>query len=210
MAQKTTEDIDSSTEEKIKKAARKVFQAKGLAAARTRDIAKEAEVNLALLNYYFRSKEKLFEIIMYETLANFSRDIVAIFNDENTSLDEKIELIVARYSDMLMNEPNIPLFILNELQNHSPENLLDKLPVRQVFSDSVAVKQFGELAAEGKIPAQYVPQLLLNLLGLTVFPYIGKPFIMALGNINEQQFNDLMQARKSFIPLWMNAMMRGE
>jgi hypothetical protein len=147
---------------------------------------------------------------MYETLANFSRDIVAIFNDENTSLDEKIELIVARYSDMLMNEPNIPLFILNELQNHSPENLLDKLPVRQVFSDSVAVKQFGELAAEGKIPAQYVPQLLLNLLGLTVFPYIGKPFIMALGNINEQQFNDLMQARKSFIPLWMNAMMRGE
>jgi len=210
MAQKTTEDIDSSTEEKIKKAARKVFQAKGLAAARTRDIAEEAEVNLALLNYYFRSKEKLFEIIMYETLANFSRDIVAIFNDENTSLDEKIELIVARYSDMLMNEPNIPLFILNELQNHSPENLLDKLPVRQVFSDSVAVKQFGELAAEGKIPAQYVPQLLLNLLGLTVFPYIGKPFIMALGNINEQQFNDLMQARKSFIPLWMNAMMRGE
>ena len=48
--------IDSTTEEKIKEAARTVFHKKGFAATRTRDIAEEAEINLALLNYYFRSK----------------------------------------------------------------------------------------------------------------------------------------------------------
>ena len=54
---------DISTEEKIKEAARKIFHKKGYAGTRTRDIAEEAGINLALLNYYYRSKEKLFELI---------------------------------------------------------------------------------------------------------------------------------------------------
>lgn len=66
--------IDTSTEEKIKEAARTVFHKKGFAATRTRDIAEEAGINLALLNYYFRSKQRLFELIMVETTAAFSDD----------------------------------------------------------------------------------------------------------------------------------------
>ncbi len=62
------ETPDQSTEEKIKEAARTVFTRKGYAATRTRDIAKEANINLALLNYYFRSKEKLFGLIMMEKM----------------------------------------------------------------------------------------------------------------------------------------------
>ncbi|MDN3670454.1 helix-turn-helix domain-containing protein [Echinicola jeungdonensis] len=76
---------DDSTEGKIKTAARKVFQQKGFAAARTRDIAEEPGINLALLNYYFRSKGKLFDLIMMEENkadlileipSNFERDLV--------------------------------------------------------------------------------------------------------------------------------------
>jgi AcrR family transcriptional regulator len=52
--------IEPTTEEQIKEAARRVFTRKGYAATRTRDIAEESGHNLALLNYYFRSKEKLF------------------------------------------------------------------------------------------------------------------------------------------------------
>ena len=62
---------DSSTEEKIKAAARKVFTRKGFAATRTRDISEEAGINLALLNYYFRSKEKLFDLVMMENMQHF-------------------------------------------------------------------------------------------------------------------------------------------
>ena len=65
---KTKPAADPSTEEKIKIAARSVFHKKGYAATRTRDIAEEAGINLALLNYYFRSKEKLIDIIMTETM----------------------------------------------------------------------------------------------------------------------------------------------
>ena len=62
---------DLSTEEKIKAAAKKLFTQKGFAATRTRDIAEEAGINLALLNYYFRSKEKLFELVMKENVQLF-------------------------------------------------------------------------------------------------------------------------------------------
>ncbi|MBS1688702.1 MAG: TetR/AcrR family transcriptional regulator, partial [Bacteroidetes bacterium] len=85
---------NSSTEEKIKEAARKVFLQKGYAATRTRDIAEEAGYNLALLNYYFRSKEKLFDIIMVETMQNFLHSVKEILRDEQTSLQEKLELLV--------------------------------------------------------------------------------------------------------------------
>ena len=71
MAKKEKLKTDLSTEEKIKAAARKVFTQKGYSATRTRDIAEEAGLNLALLNYYFRSKEKLFELIMAEKMQQF-------------------------------------------------------------------------------------------------------------------------------------------
>jgi AcrR family transcriptional regulator len=80
---------DSSTEEKIKKAAQIVFHKKGFAAARTRDIAEEAGINLALLNYYFRSKEKLFNIVMIETFRSFFESVSRIINNPDTTFEKK-------------------------------------------------------------------------------------------------------------------------
>ena len=99
---------DISTEEKIKNAARIVFQRKGFAATRTRDIAEEAGINLALLNYYFRSKEKLFDIVILETLSHFLQTMVSVFNDESTSFEKKIELIAENYINFGIEYPDAP------------------------------------------------------------------------------------------------------
>src|SRR5215467_3762775 len=93
--------MDISTEEKIKHAARKLFTQKGYAGVRTRDIAAEAGINLALLNYYFRSKEKLFDIIMMENFKQFLQGIAMNIFDEKLSFEEKIEKLVIAYIDML-------------------------------------------------------------------------------------------------------------
>src|SRR5687768_3368256 len=93
--------LDLSTEEKIKAAALKLFTKKGFAATRTRDISEEAGINLALLNYYYRSKERLFELVMTEILQNFFRGLTQIFNDESTSLDEKVSIFVKNYTALL-------------------------------------------------------------------------------------------------------------
>src|SRR5689334_23935314 len=97
MAKKAKQVVDSSTEEKIMEAARTVFLRKGYAATRTRDIAEEAGINLALLNYYFRSKEKLFSLVMQEKFQKFFGVIFPILNEPTTSLEEKVERLVDSY-----------------------------------------------------------------------------------------------------------------
>src|SRR6478672_5729545 len=114
MAKKIKAEADITTEEKIKDAARKVFLQKGYAATRTRDIAEAAGLNLALLNYYFRSKEKLFDIIMLENLQHFIEGIREILNDKGTSIEQKVEAIVSNYIDLLTHQPDLHLFVLHE------------------------------------------------------------------------------------------------
>ena len=86
-----------STEDKILLAASKVFTEKGFAGARTRDIADEAGINLALLNYYFRSKEKLFDQVMKVKIVLLFGKIIPIISNEKTTIEEKIDLASEKY-----------------------------------------------------------------------------------------------------------------
>ncbi|HMZ24949.1 MAG TPA: TetR/AcrR family transcriptional regulator, partial [Saprospiraceae bacterium] len=101
----------ASTEEKIKEAARRVFTRKGYAATRTRDIAEESGYNVALINYYFRSKEKLFDLIMLEHLQLFVSSVHDHINDRTTSLPQKVEILISHYIDMLIKNPDLPVFV---------------------------------------------------------------------------------------------------
>jgi AcrR family transcriptional regulator len=202
---KKTEVKDTSTEEKIKNAARIVFQKKGFAATRTRDIAEEAGINLALLNYYFRTKEKLFEIVMIETLSGFIQGMTAIFNNEDSAFEKKIELLANNYINIGIEYPDVPMFILSEIRNR-PEDLFEKIPAKQLITDSVFVRQFQEKVTSGEINEPNLLQIILNLLGLTIFPIVGRPFVSALFGLNDTQFVQLMQERKKLIPVWVKAM----
>lgn len=197
---------DTSTEEKIKEAARIVFYRKGFAATRTRDIAEEADINLALLNYYFRSKAKLFEIIMLETMAGFFQSLLVVLNTEKTSLEQKVEEVVARYIDLIIKEPEIPTFIISELRNN-PNLLLQKIPLKEVIQSSVFLKQHQEAVKKGDIIEPNPLHFLINLLGLTVFPFIAKPMLMGSNELNDKEFNTLMLQRKKLIPIWVKAIM---
>jgi AcrR family transcriptional regulator len=204
---KTTAKLDTSTEEKIKEAARKVFHQKGYAATRTRDIAEEAEINLALLNYYFRSKEKLFNIIMIETLTGFVRNMTTVLNNEETTLGQKVELIASNYIDLIIKEPEVPTFIVSEIRNN-PNMLLQKMPVKQLMIQSVFFKQHQEAVKRGEITEPNPLHFLMTLIGLIVFPFIAKPLLMGGGEISTEVFHQLMLERKTHIPVWVKAMMK--
>ncbi|WP_431241914.1 TetR/AcrR family transcriptional regulator [Flavobacterium sp. P21] len=196
---------DTTTEEKIKTAAKTVFYKKGFASTRTRDIAEEAGLNLALLNYYFRSKAKLFELIMTETFAGFVGSMKVILNEEKTSLEQKVIIIAERYIDFISAEPEIPTFILTEIRNN-PEGLLKKLPIKEIVNESVFIKQFQEAVKNKEISEPNPLHFLMNILGLVVFPFIAKPIIMGSRNLETADFNNLMQERKKKIPIWIKAM----
>ena len=192
---------DLSTEEKIKAAARIVFTKKGFAATRTRDIAEEAGINLALLNYYFRSKEKLFELVMMEKMATFFGTITPILGNSALTLEEKISLLAENYTLALTENPDLPLFILSEIRMN-PDQFVNRLPFNKIF-ESHFIKQLQE-----RRPDLQPVHFLMNLLGLTVFPFIVRPVLITSGALNEKSFNARAEERISLIPQWMNAMLK--
>lgn len=195
-------EADSSTEEKIKNAARTIFHRKGYAATRTRDIAEEAGLNLALLNYYFRSKQKLFDLIMLESLQQFVESMTNVFNDPETSLEKKIELLVSNYIDLLTQEPDIPLFILSELRSN-PQELVSKMRIKEVMMNSYLMKQMLQAVEKKEIAPIHPLHFIMNIMGLTVFPFIAKPILSHLGDLSGEEFNRLMQQRKALVPHWV-------
>lgn len=197
---------DTSTEERIKAAARKVFHQKGFAGTRTRDIAEEAGINHAMLNYYFRSKEKLFEMVMMETMAQFFKGVNLMLNDESTSLDEKIDLIVSNYVDLLLKEPELPTFILNEVRPN-PQAFVEQNPIKEALTHSVLTRQYAEAVARGEITEPNLMQAILNVIGLVIFPFIAKPILTSIINIPEEQYKVLMLQRKTLIPQWIKAIL---
>lgn len=197
---------DTSTEERIKAAARKVFHQKGFAGTRTRDIAEEAGINHAMLNYYFRSKEKLFEMVMMETMAQFFKGVNLMLNDESTSLDEKIDLIVSNYVDLLLKEPELPTFILNEVRPN-PQAFVEQNPIKEALTHSVLTRQYAEAVARGEITEPNLMQAILNVIGLVIFPFIAKPILTSIVNIPEEQYKALMLQRKTLIPQWVKAIL---
>lgn len=197
--------IKDTTEEKIMTAARKVFLSKGYAAARTRDIAEEAGINLALLNYYFKSKEKLFDIIMLENLKHFIGGILHVVNDEETAFDEKIKLIVDQYISNLSATPDLPIFVLSELRNH-PQKFVKLINADKKLADSVFVKQYLQLVKIKKAVKMHPLHLFANIIGLSVFPFVTAPVLKVIANTTQPEFIALMQERKKMIPKWISMM----
>lgn len=202
---KAKPEVDSSTEEKIKNAARIIFHKKGFAATRTRDIAEEAGINLALLNYYFRSKEKLFDMIMLESMQSFLKSMATLFNAEQNTFDEKVELFVSNYLDFLTEQPDLPLFVLSELRSN-PSGLISKIDIKQMLMKSHFIKQFQEEVKKGRIAPVHPLHFLMNMVGMIIFPFIGRPILSNLGDLKEQEFMEMMQQRKKLIPQWIKMM----
>jgi AcrR family transcriptional regulator len=198
------EVTDVSTEERIKDAARMIFTKKGFLATTIRDIATEADINVASINYYFRSKEKLFAFIMEESIQKLFNKVEPVLNDENTSLFEKIEVCVGYYIDQVLENPDFPFFMVNEVMAGST-----KLPVIsniKLLVNSHFAKQLRALETDGKINFHPI-NLVWNISGMIMFPFLTRPQLLQTGNFNSDEFYQLMQERKKLIPIWMKQIM---
>lgn len=200
---------NKTTEAKIKEAARRVFMKKGYAATRTRDIAEESGFNLALINYYFRSKEKLFEIIMLENLQLFAGNMLVLLNNRDTTLEQKLEQVVSHYIDMFTENPDMPLFVLSEI-NDNPENLMKKMGNREQVENVYLLQQWREKVAMGAMANIHPLHLFINLAGLTVFPFIASPLLRAKTKMSMEDFHALMQERKKLIPIWLKGILAAD
>lgn len=189
---------DSTAREKILVAAKKVFLVKGMAGARMQDIADEAGINKALLHYYFRNKEQLFKVIFKEASDRLFPKINSIF-ESDSSLFEKIELFTGEYITVLQENPYLPLFVLNEI-NADPHYFIRKIWGKNKPRPEKFLQQIEKEVKKGTIKKISPNQLLMNLISLTIFPFVSKPMFQVNLGLDELQFRNLMEERKKEIP----------
>jgi TetR/AcrR family transcriptional regulator len=188
---------DKSTEQKILEAAKQVFMEKGIDGARMQDIADKAGINKALLHYYFRSKEKLFEMIFMEEARKFLPKVTSIMVSELT-LFEKVEKFVGEYIDTLLQNPLLPIFILNEI-NRNPKEAIKKIFGNQRPPIDKVDELIAKLVKKGEIKPIKGYELMVNMVSLCIFPFLARPMVQWVTKTTDEEFLKLMELRKKTV-----------
>jgi TetR/AcrR family transcriptional regulator len=180
-----------NTEAKILAAAEQIFLRDGFGGSRMQDIADLAEINKAMLHYYFRSKENLFEKIFEKNAAVLFPEIEELINSEKSFI-EVINIFTEKYINMLRANPFLPLFIFSTVNNPEKQDFIEKIPYH--LNQKFAVKYFEDFK-KGNLNEIDPHQFIMSLLGMCIFPFIAKPIIKKAGNINENAYNEFINNR---------------
>ena len=188
---------DKNTEEHILNAAKNVFQSKGMDGARMQEIANSAGINKAMLHYYFRNKQSLFEAVFKNAFLLLAPQLNTILNDDS-SIEEKIKNFTSNYISFIVKHPYLPNFIIQEL-NRNPD-FLDKMKNNSAFPNIEKFKnQVNQDVEKGIIKPISAEQLFINIMSLNVFPFVAKPLLKAFTNTDEINYNQLMEDRKNTV-----------
>ncbi len=192
-----TESKKDNTEDKILGAAQTVFIRKGMDGARMQEIADEAGINKALLHYYFRTKEKLFSAIFSKVFMQILPNLMMMVHSEY-SIEEKLEIFLDKYIDLLLKNPFLPTFILKEM-NRDPGFLATVLKSSGVNPKEI-FNMFEREMDAGEIRRMDPRDLFVNILALCIFPIAAKPLLnIMLFDNNKKEYNDFLRKRKETI-----------
>lgn len=186
---------DTTTESNILNAAKRVFQHKGMMGARMQEIANEAGINKALLHYYFRSKQLLFEAVFKMAFSSLAPQLNEVMNAD-TSIFEKIRTFSNNYISFVIKHPYLPNFIFQEL-NRNPEFVQNLVAEKNFPNISKFKKQVNDTVAEDIIKPIKAKQLFINIMALNIFPFIGAPLLKGFINIDDKKYKQLMEDRKT-------------
>ena len=186
---------DENTEEQILEAAKNVFQTKGMDGARMQEIADKAGINKAMLHYYYRSKQLLFEAVFKNVFSLLAPQLNAILNDDS-SIEEKVKNFTFNYISFISKHPYLPNFIIQEL-NRNPEFILQMKDSKGFPNLAKFKEQVDREVEKGSIKPISAEQLFINILALNIFPFVAKPLIMAFSNVDSKAYKQLMEDRKT-------------
>lgn len=189
-----------STEQLILEAAEQEFLTKGLDGARTTAIAEKAGVTHAMLHYYFRTKEQLFERIVSKNLSLLAQMMITVMGDPEMPFVERLRSGIASHFDFIAAHPQLPRFFLNEVFSR-PEHY--HLLYEQITEISeklfTTLQEDADKAAErGEIERVDVRMLFISLISLNVFPFIVHAFIAP---VSRELLGGLMSDREKYLAM---------
>ena len=189
--------VTEKSEDKIREAAKRVFLKKGFDGTTSRDIAKEADMNIALTNYYFRSKEKLFLEIFKDVLEEYFQNMLTILN-KDIDIKSKISEIIDNDFAMMKKEPDLVIFIMNEIHK-SPQRLFPNMSIFRQVRETYLKKQLEEGAANGTLRPMQLENILPLIKCGVEFIFMGKEIHKELFMMTDEDFEKYAEEQKEHI-----------
>ena len=187
-------ELEKSTEEKILAAAEETFVTDGYEGARMQNIADKAGINKAMLHYYFRSKELLFEKIFEMKSKFFFPAVKDMMLNEDLSFIEKMEVFVEHYVEFLTKYPFIPFFVIRTVNSSGTQGFIEKLPFKASLVEGV-VSAYHRDHKKGMVADIDPYQFLLSVIGMCVFPFLARPILKVVFETKEGKFEEMMNTR---------------
>ena len=193
-----SEQLAQSKEQQILEAAEREFLEKGYDGARTTSIAKATGVTHAMLHYYFRTKEQLFEHIIDKKMSEIVPLITHLFGNSDLPLVKRIEEAVSVHFDFVVANPDLPRFLINEVLPHKERCDLFRSKIENVLYlvDNLQ-REVNEAAASGEVEQFNVLLLFQSVLSLNIFPSVMANMIENLLGNNGQSMKEVLAQRKT-------------
>lgn len=185
------DEVNKNTEQKILQAAEQIFLIGGYDGARMQEIADKAGINKAMLHYYFRSKDKLFERVFDEKIKDFFPKIEEQLESLPTFI-EKLDMLLESYIGLMVKNPYIPFFVMNTVNKVESEEFIKKLPLGLMqklfmgYQMAVAKKEIREVD---------IFQFMISILSMCAFPFVARPIMAYLNPRVKNDLENLMQER---------------
>ena len=205
---------DRDTERRILDAAHAVFVRRGTAGARMQEIAAEADVNQALLHYYFRSKDRLSHAAFERAASQFMPTVIQVLASD-AELEAKVTRIIELELDHLARAPYLPGYIISEVTHHperarqliasvtgrAPEDVRPQVVamLRKQIDARVKSRRMRPIAPE---------QFVVNLMALCIFPFAARPMIAAMLGMDQQAFEQFIARRRQDLPAFFLGALR--
>jgi len=184
---------DTGTEQLIKDTAKRIFFSEGKLHATTQDIADAAGVNRTLLNYYFRSRDILFEQVANEARGEMSAVLDKVFTAE-LDFKDKLQQLINVFMDEAIKFPYREVYVVTEL------NRTDKtVPEEKKTRVKAFLKEISAEMEKGKIKKMDPRQFCMNLFSLMAYPLITNCLNKSIYNVNDAEYKKLMKDRKKVI-----------
>lgn len=185
-----------STEERILEAARRVFLEKGYDGTTSRDLAEASGQNVAMTNYYFRSKAQLFQRIFADLHGKFLEKMDQLAG-RAIPLREKVLLMIEAEYELASENPGLPMFVMYELQ-HNPDLFSNVMPIAPPLA-SLLYEQVREAVARGEMRPVEPVQIIMLVMANVHHPYIAKGLTTKTFNLSDADFTSLLEQHKQLV-----------
>lgn len=188
---------NKSMEFQILEAAENLFLKQGYVKTSTGQIAKLAGCNQALVHYYYRTKDNLFEKVFEEKIGMIASNILS--TGENISnIEERIAQLVSFHFNFLKQNPMLPQFVLNEISSNPDrlQSLVDRLKVHMIPVLTQLEAELEKEIEKGTIRPILATDLLITILSLNIMPFLVKPVLQRAFSIPNGNFEEMLEQRQ--------------